>query len=292
MPTRTIDEGFREFLKKLTPTATETEAAKSHRASIKACLESNFGLNRFVRIGSFGNGTSISGYSDVDYLACLPTKQFSQSSTYSLSKVRDVLNARFPNTGVRVSCPAISVPFGKTKSEAHEIVPADYLRDSHGYQVYDIADCSGGWMNSSPDAHNAYVKSVDDKLGGKVKPLIRFIKAWKYYQNVPISSFYLELRVAKYADSESSIIYEHDVKRILCGLRDNGLSKMQDPMGVSGYISPCKSEYDYNDAMSKLKTAATRAEKAREAAERNDISEAFYWWNLLYNENFPSYHYY
>lgn len=292
MPTRTIDEGFRKFLKKLTPTATETEAAKNHRASIEACLKNEFGLNRFVRIGSFGNGTSISGYSDVDYLACLPNNQLSQSSTYSLSKVRDALNTRFPNTGVRVSCPAISVPFGSTKSEAHEIVPADYLRDSYGYKVYDIADCTGGWMNSSPDAHNTYVKSVDDKLGGKVKPLIRFIKAWKYYQNVPISSFYLELRVAKYASEESVIIYEHDVTRILCWLRDNGLPKIQDPMGVSGYISPCKSNNDYADAISKLKTAATRSEKAREAAERNDISEAFYWWNLLYNENFPSYYYY
>jgi hypothetical protein len=51
----------------------ETSATVSHRASIKACLENNFGLKRFTRIGSFGNGTNVSGYSDVDYLACLPT---------------------------------------------------------------------------------------------------------------------------------------------------------------------------------------------------------------------------
>jgi len=292
MPTRTVDQGFRDFLNKLTPTNTETEAAKNHRASIEACLKNNFGLNRFVRIGSFGNGTSISGYSDVDYLACLPINQLTESSIYSLTKVRDALNARFPNTGVRVSCPAISVPFGNTKSEAHEIVPADYLRDSYGYKVYDIANCTGGWINSSPDAHNAYVKRVDDKLGNKVKPLIRFIKAWKYYQNVPISSFYLELRVAEYASAEPVIVYDIDVKNFLCWLRDNSLPKMQDPMGISGYISPCKSDNDYNDAMSKLKTAATRAEKAREAAGKDNISEAFYWWGLLYNGNFPNYYYY
>jgi len=65
---RTVDEGFRDFLTKLTPSATESQAARSHRASIEARLKTDFGLRRFVRIGLFGNGTSISGYSDVDYL--------------------------------------------------------------------------------------------------------------------------------------------------------------------------------------------------------------------------------
>lgn len=72
---RSVEEGFTDFLVKLRATATETEAAKKHRRSIEACLQNNFGLLRFTRIGSFGNGTSISGYSDVDYLACIPTNQ-------------------------------------------------------------------------------------------------------------------------------------------------------------------------------------------------------------------------
>ena len=73
---RNIDEGFCDFLTKLTPTATESEAAKGHRASIETRLKLDFGsVPRFTRIGSFGNGTSISGYSDVDYLACLPTNR-------------------------------------------------------------------------------------------------------------------------------------------------------------------------------------------------------------------------
>jgi hypothetical protein len=168
---RSINEGFGDFLTKLTPSSTETQAAKSHRASIEACLKNNFGLNRFTRIGSFGNGTSISGHSDVDYLACLPTNQLTETSTPSLAKVRNALNVRFPNSGVKVSCPAVVVPFGTKESENHEIVPADYLKENNGYNVYDIADCSNGWMEASPDAHNAYVKSIDAKLGGKVTPL-------------------------------------------------------------------------------------------------------------------------
>ena len=91
-------------------------------------------------------------------------------------------------------------------------------------------------MQASPGAHNTYVRSIDQDLSHKVKPLIRFIKAWKYFQNVPISSFYLELRVAKYASNESSIVYSIDVKNVFALLDDLDLAPIRDPMGVSGLI--------------------------------------------------------
>ncbi|MBI3130470.1 MAG: nucleotidyltransferase [Acidobacteria bacterium] len=287
---RTIDEGFRDFLTKLTPSSIESEAAKRHRASIEACLQSNFGLKRFVRIGSFGNGTSISGFSDVDYLASLPTDQLTANSTSTLVKVRAALDTRFPTTGVCVRCPAVAVPFGTSVSERTEVVPADDVGTKDGYKVYDISDCAGGWMRSSPDAHNAYVRGVDQKFGGRAKALIRFLKAWKYYRNVPISSFYLELRVAKYAADESSIQYDIDVRIILAQLLSADLAAMQDPMGICGLIPACKSQADREDALSKLTTASTRADKARECTKEGKISEAFDWWRLLYDNAFPTYY--
>lgn len=287
---RSIEEGFEDFLLKLKPQTGESDAAKSHRASIEACLRNNFGLNRFVRIGSFGNSTSISRYSDVDYLACLPTNQLTQVSTSSLVKVRNALDTRFPNTGVAVSCPAVVVPFGTRKSERTEIVPADYIREANSYKVYDIADCAGGWMKASPDAHNAYVHSVDERLGRKVKPLIRFIKAWKFFRDVPISSFYLELRVAKYASEEKAILYDIDVRNVLKLLWDGQLASMQDPKGISGYVPACRSDAMRADALSKIETAYTRAEKARDASAAGNIAGAFDWWRLLYNYEFPTYY--
>ena len=288
---RTIEEGFDDFLAKLKPQRVESDAAKSHRASIETRLRTDFGLNRFVRIGSFGNGTSISRHSDVDYLACLPTNQLTEISTSSLVKVRNALDARFPYTGVAVNCPAVVVPFGTRKSETTEIVPADYVGESNGFKVYDIADCAGGWKKVSPDAHNEYVRSADARLDGRVKALIRFIKAWKYFRDVPISSFYLEMRVAKYSAAESSIIYDIDVKQVLKLLWDNQLAAIQDPMGVSGYISACKTEAMRNDALSKLGRALTRATSAREAKEKGNISAAFDWWRLVYADEFPTYYY-
>jgi len=286
---RSLNEGFADFLSKLTPTPGETTAAKNHRASIEACLKTNFGSKRFFRTGSFGNGTSISGYSDVDYFTVIPTDKLKQDSGKSLTEIRDALANHFPFTGVRVSCPAVRIPFGTSAKESTEVVPADYIDlSSESYPIYEIADCSGNWMRSSPEAHNAYVRTIDGKMDGKVKPLTRFVKAWKYCQQVPISSFYLELRVAKYAAEEPYIMYSIDVERIFSLLQEKGLAAMKDPKGIAGYVAACSTQAQLNESTSKLATALSRARKAREAETKGDIKNAFYWWNMLYAEKFPN----
>jgi hypothetical protein len=132
---RTIDQGFRDFLARLTPSGQESSAATSHRASIQACLQNNFGLLRYFRMGSFGNGTSISGHSDVDYLACLPNRVLTLNSASTLVKVRNALDSRFPAAGVQVRTPAVVIPFGSMKSEQTEVVPADDVGQQQGIRA-------------------------------------------------------------------------------------------------------------------------------------------------------------
>src|ERR1700720_2374044 len=188
---KTIDEAFSVYLSRLTPTKTESTNAKNHRASIQACIQTNFGLNRFFRTGSFGNGTSVSGFSDVDYIASIPRAALKQDSNLTLENLRRALDTRFPNTGVRINAPAVIVPFGSDITEATEIVPADFIEKKSDCSVYDISDRNGGWMRSSPELHKAYIDYLDEKLNNKVKPLIRFIKAWKFNNKVKVRSFYL-----------------------------------------------------------------------------------------------------
>jgi tRNA nucleotidyltransferase (CCA-adding enzyme) len=132
MPARSVPEGFEELHKRLVPSGTESEAAKNHRASIEACLKSNLGLLRFFRSGSFGNGTSIRNYSDVDHFASLPSASLDNDSSKVLRDVAAALRTRFPTTfGIRVDPPAVVVPFGTDASETTEVIPAD-LVDSNG----------------------------------------------------------------------------------------------------------------------------------------------------------------
>lgn len=288
---KTVDEGFREFVTRLTPSGLESDRAKTHRASIQASLKTNFGVRRFFRTGSFGNGTSIRNYSDVDYFASIPRENLNENSVTTLRKIRNVLDTRFPNTGVTVRAPAILVPFGNNISEWTEITPADLMsKDKYDNLIYEIPNRSGKWMRSSPDKHNTIVTALNKKLGHKVKPLIRFIKAWKYFKNVPINSFYLEMRIVQHLLGEESIVYSIDIYSILMKLKSHSLATLQDPTGISGYIYPCSTASQKNDALSKLSTAITRAENARMYERNEDIRKAFIWWGMVFGEKFPSYY--
>jgi len=288
---RTINEGFDDFHDHLKLVASESEAVKNHRVSIEACLKSNFGMNRFFKTGSIGNGTNVNGYSDTDYFAGIPRENLKENSATTLRQVKEALEARFSTTsGIRVDSPAVIIPFGTKTSETTEIIPADYMRTENGVNIYDIPDGSGGWMKSSPKAHNDYVTGINLKLNCKVKPLIRFIKAWKFYNNAPISSFYLEMRTAKFASGETSILYSYDIRNIFRKLVDNDLASMNNPSGIAGSIEACRSETERTDALSKLNTALNRADKARDAEDANNIKDAFDWWNLIFNYKFPSYY--
>lgn len=286
---KTIEEGWREFHTRLTPTSTEESGASGHRESLERCLRDNLGMYRFARIGSFGNGTSITGYSDTDYIAVCPEDQLPDESGNALTKVKRILDYRYTDTEVKVRTPAVRLEFGTTAAQKTEIVPAYYKGEHAGHKVYGIADGHGGWMNASPDAHNEYVREVNAKHSGQVKKLIRYVKAWKYFRDVPISSFYLEMRTAKYAAGESSIVYSIDVKRVLKQMLDGGLARIQDPTGIGGYITPCNTEAKHADAFSKLDTAVTRAEKACAAESAGHVADAFDWWNMLYYYEFPKY---
>lgn len=289
---KTLNQGFNTFLSWLIPLTSEHDKAKSHKDSVKTCLEKNFDCYDFFETGSFGNSTGVRHNSDTDYFAVLPAKKVYDDSAYSLKKVKEALQETFWRTyGISVNTPAVKIPFGNYASENLEITPCTFnglVNTPVGKkEFFDIPNYEGGWMKSSPKAHNAYVKREDERLGFKLKPLISLVKAWKFYNNVPISSFYLELRTTKYAEGETSILYDIDVKRVMKNLYDNDLPSIIDPMGISGYVNACTTNAKRQDALSKLKTGYIRAEKAVEKRESN-LDDAFYWWNLFYNDEFPS----
>ena len=134
----TINEGFNTLLAKLTPSRTETTAVASHRNSIKTCLVSNYSITNYFRSGSFGNGTSINGFSDVDYFAVFPADKLYKDSNYSLRKVRDTLNTRFSSTNVKVDDPTVVCPFGTLAAETTEIVPCYKYSEKNGYPIYKL----------------------------------------------------------------------------------------------------------------------------------------------------------
>ena len=62
---------------------------------------------------------------------------------------RYALDVRLPYTGIRVNCPTVCCPLDTTATETTEVLPADYMWETNGYKVYDIADGEGGWIPAS-----------------------------------------------------------------------------------------------------------------------------------------------
>ena len=285
---RTVNEGFEEFLSRLIPTEAQRDAGASHRATVKAALEANLTIGTFYETGSFSHGTGVRGHSDIDALVSIRDPKPDSSYT-ALNWVKDALSTRFSQTTVKIRRPAVVVEFGGGY-ETWEVIPAFMTtRGEAGQFVYDIPGPSSGaaWIDSAPKEHLTYVNECNRKPHkGDAKDLARLIKAWKYYRDVPISSFYLEMRCAQHVRGLDTYIHVWDVCLVLEKMKNHELAAMNDPRGASGRIRACSSESTRADALSKLASAATRARKALDS--RDDPDTAFYYLDLLFGGNFPA----
>lgn len=285
---RTPEQAFRLFLDRLTPTQAERSKAASHRQAIYAKLDDRFGLHRMFESGSFRHGTGVAHYSDVDYFASLKSDRPNLSSS-SLVAVRTALQERFPNTNIRVARPAVVIEFAGGSDQV-EVIPAYANVKVAQFMRFTIPGVTTEWLQSTPEAHLAYVSSSNEKPEhGAAKSLARLAKGWKYFRRVPISSFYLEMRASSYMSAENYVSWPYDVHRFLAFLLSQRLAAMNDPTGATGRIEACSSESTREEALSKLNTAVSRALRAKDNYVSGRIREAFDDWNLLFAGQFPSY---
>lgn len=290
---KSIEDGFEEFLKRLSPLSSEYRKSISHKKSVKSCLRKKFGCSHFFETGSFGNKTGVKHYSDTDYFAVCTIFNLKKNSSQALLEVKKALQFTFHKTAprIKVNLPSVTIPFGKYASENLEITPCIYqtiISTPVGRKkAYGIPNGRKGWMLSSPGAHNAYVSKHNKRLQYRLKPLIILVKAWNFFNNVGISSFYLEVRITKLLEDKKKIDYVTDLYGTIKKLYDIQLADIQDPMKVSGLIKACKSDIQKKSSLSKLKTAYSRAEKAYLERKKNP-NACFYWWKKFYGKEFPS----
>ncbi len=239
---RTIREAFELLTERLRTPPQETANQAGHRISIEACLRAKLGMTAFFMSGSFGNGTNIPGHSDVDRFAVLPADQWAQNSRVTLVAVKNALNGRFKTTIITMDPPGVRIDF-RDSEEVNEIIPVFeisrvgssrvFIMPSHGLQLG-----GAGWMNSAPEAHKNYVEVLDERWNGRLKPLIRLLKAWKYYNRInAVRSFYLEMFASSFVDrlphSLGGIDYAVYLRAIFNELRAHQFPEINDPIQVA-----------------------------------------------------------
>lgn len=265
---------------RMTPGVDQRKEMASHRESIETALKAK-GVVRLRETGSWSHGTALKGVSDVDYFAIMVGRK-PKSSGEALETLRFWLErGLYGNLSIRIDRPAVTVHFWGLDTRV-EITPA-FLRDEGDY---DIPDPNGtGWIPSSPSEHLDYVTEVNKKLDGRAKHLVRLIKTWKQRQQVAISSFYLEMRTAKYADGEKLIFYSMDVPRLFKCLQSQDLADMNDPTDYGRRIqSGANGFLEAGAARQQLSEAVHYSEKAEEAAAQGQSALMEFYWSRLFGQ--------
>lgn len=261
-----------------TPSSTQFNGARGHRAAIETRLDTYLGVHEMFEIGSLKHGTGVWLYSDADYLVSLKGER-PESPWTMLAKVKSQLEERFSTTVIVTRRPAVVCKFSDGDVE---VVPAYPASSGTGYWIANPAD---GWMLTHPKSHNTYVNDVSASHGaGSVKRLVRQVKVWKYKRDVPVSSCYLEMRTAKHMEGETTYSPLWDLYLTLKKMRDADLSSMNDPTGLGSRFGSCSSESNRIIAMSKLNTAVTRALKAKDFVEAGDDDSAIEQLKLLFDK--------
>ncbi|GAB3121930.1 hypothetical protein GCM10027160_39960 [Streptomyces calidiresistens] len=265
MQAGTIGQAFDEFLKKKTPKEWEREEVSQCRKRIHDVLDRRYGVYSFFQSGSFSNGTGISQKSDVDYFARLPLDRKTEYPSSLLESMKEALRENlWEASRVWISRPTVSIDFNRLVTQ-YEVTPAFYERLGRGSnEVFLIPGPGNTWRESSPRAHLNYVHDSNLKHGGKVKGLARLLKAWKYEHDVPISSFYLEMRAAQYGASKDSIFYPPALCDLVRSIINYEARSMNDPMGLVNRITACSSEQNRSTTLRKMKNHLPLLESAYE----------------------------
>jgi len=153
--------------------------------------------------------------------------------------------------------------------------------------VYWIAGRGDEWVLSAPGAHLAYVNRQNDRLGKKVKPLVRLVKAWKHNVGAPVSSFYLEMRTAEYAAKETVIVYDVDLVRVMNVIVDADARDMNDPAHIVGRIPACASDEKRRRTMGMLSTAISELRAADAAKAVGDRHAYWLAMRSVFGSSYP-----
>lgn len=163
------------FASSLTPAPFDRTTVSNRRKIIEDNVTAKTSSVGICESGSWTHGTSIKGHSDVDYMSLIPESARPVLPSTALSRLRDaIVGGHSSITDVRISSPTVKVSFYEPPN--FEIVPAYYKGQQGGIDVFRIPGPGDQWAESIPIAQNTFVNEVNDRLGKKVKTLVRWSK--------------------------------------------------------------------------------------------------------------------
>ncbi len=152
-------------------------------------------ISHSLYVGSYGRGTAIHGFSDLDMIFMLPYSEYIKHTSYLvndqsalLQLVKRSIEKTYSTTHIRGDGQVILVPFND--GITFEVVPAFFNKD-HSF-TFPNANNGGNWKITNPKPEIAAIKSRNDACNGNLKLLCRMMRAWKIKWDVPIGGLLVD----------------------------------------------------------------------------------------------------
>lgn len=290
----TVGTRFNQFLAALTLTNDQRADGITKHTGVRQCLDawyydSAYAGNGFL-VGSWGKSTEIRPPRDIDIMFALPKSVYDRfqerpgnKQSQLLQEVKAVLQRTYSNTDMSGDGQVVIVPFS---TYAVEIAPA-FLLDTGKYYICDTND-GGKYKTTDPNAEIENVRTSNSDTNGNTRDLIRMMKRWQEYCNIPLKSFLIELLVIEFLKSwehrgKSTVYYDWMVRDFFYFLKN----KSQ----WSSVIVPGTYETIYlgdTGWQSRAETAYNRAIKACEYERDNYLYLAGEEWQKIFGPDIPT----
>lgn len=283
-----LSDNFKKFLENIELTEYQVEDGDKKATSVCKTLhehyyDENYTGSTKLLIGSFGKNTAIRPPSDVDVIFLLPQsekerydKRSGNGQSQLLQDVKNLLLKTYPLTDIKGDGPVVMINFDSYKIE---VTPS--FKSFWGYSVPLTRD-DGNWENINPIREKEEIIKSNERSKGNTRNLIKMIKKWKNYCNVPLKSFYIELLVIDFLEENEQYYYGfhaydmllYEFFKFLLGSKN----KIKILPGIINFIN-------YGDTWeSKAKTACKNARNAWLSDSKEDAIDYL---RKIFGYNFP-----
>lgn len=164
--------------------------------------DNEIAFSRYV--GSYGRGTAIRGFSDLDMIFQLPATVKSRFDNYVgngqsalLQEVRAKIQKTYPSTDIGGDGQVVVVTF--SDGMRFEVVPA--FENSDKSYTFPDANDGGRWRKTNPIPEIDAVSSRDNATNGNMKALCRMARAWKNEWDAPMGGLLIDTLADRFLDS-------------------------------------------------------------------------------------------
>lgn len=288
-----VTKRFTTFIDNIRLTDTQKAAGNASRESVVRVLNLHYynlnsGTSYSKFIGSWGKFTRVRPPRDVDVLYTLPKSVYDRfqlrtgnKQSQLLQEVKNILAKNFTNTAIRGDGPVVKIPFSAYNVE---LAPAFEL--TTGKYWVCMTDSGGHYKEGDYDAENTLIKTSHDASKEKTRELIRMMKRWQAYCDVPLKSFWIELIAVEFLAQ-----WEHrDKSREWFDFMVRDFLKYLEAKANGNVYAPGTYETMFigNAWLSKATTARQRAEKAC-SLEATNSAAAGDEWQKIFGTDIPKY---